>query len=63
VNGLQARILELEERYGSLRELARRLDVDVGYLSRLKTGEKDNPSEFLLINLNLKRVITYEEVK
>lgn len=47
---------------GSLRAAADVLDVDAGYLSRLRSGEKEAPSDDLLKRLGLTRVVTYERV-
>lgn len=46
--------------YGGLRRAARQLDMDPAYLLRLKTGERKNPSEFILAKLGLKRKVVYE---
>lgn len=61
--GLGDRILELEKQHGSLRAAARALGCDAGYLSRLRDGEKDNPSAILLKRMGLKRVVAYERIK
>ena len=47
-----------EEEHGSLRAAAKALGIDPGYLSRLKSGEKINPSAEILKALGLER-ITY----
>lgn len=57
------RIRELEKQHGSLRAAARALSCDAGYLSRLRNGEKDNPSAALLKRMGLKRVIAYRRNK
>ncbi len=57
---LSSRIAELAEQHGSLRAAARSLDFDPGYLARLQSGEKCNPSPALLERLGLRQVITYE---
>jgi len=57
---LADRIHELANKHGSLRAVASALGVDVGYLSRLYRGEKNNPGEALLRKLKLRRVVTYE---
>ena len=54
------RIAQLIERHGTLRAVARVLDVNASYLSRLASGEKDAPSDLLLKRMGLKRVVTYE---
>lgn len=57
---LQDRITELVAQHGSLRAAARVLEVDAGYLSRLQSGEKDDPGETLLRRMGLRRVVAYE---
>lgn len=57
---LQQRISELASQHGSLRAAARVLQVDAGYLSRLQSGEKNDPGEELLRKLRLRRVVTFE---
>ena len=61
--GLGDRISELEQQHGSLRDAAKVLSCDAGYLSRLRSGEKDKPSEILLKRMGLKRVVIYECIK
>jgi len=50
----------LVPQHGSLRAVARVLDVDPGYLSRLKSGDKGDPGEALLRRMKLRRVVWYE---
>lgn len=57
---LPERIAELVERHGSLRAAARVLSCDPGYLSRLSSGDKDDPGAHLLRRMGLRRVVTYE---
>ena len=45
--------------YGGLRKAAAALDINPGYLSRLNSGEKKNPSEPVLIKLGLRKEINY----
>jgi hypothetical protein len=59
---LEERVKELVTQHGSLRAAARVLEVDPGYLSRLKSGEKDEPSDDLLRRMKLRRVVTYERI-
>ena len=61
MNLLQRRIWELVDRHISMRATARVLKVDHAYLSRLASGEKENPSDALLRKLGLRRVVTYKE--
>lgn len=62
VSALQERVQELVTQHGSLRAAARVLQVDAGYLSRLHSGEKNDPGEALLRKLRLRRVVTYERI-
>ncbi|GHC72967.1 hypothetical protein GCM10007320_09220 [Pseudorhodoferax aquiterrae] len=57
---LQERIAELAEDYGSLRAAASALGCDAGYLSRLASGQKTEPSDATLHALGLRRVVSYE---
>lgn len=59
---LADRIAELIEQHGSLRAAARVLECDAGYLSRLQSGEKDSPEDWLLRRMNLRRVVSYERI-
>lgn len=62
---LKQRINELITQHGSLRAVGRVLNIDPGYLLRLSTGEKDQPSERILKKLKLRQTITitYEIAK
>lgn len=60
---LQERIDELVSQHGSLRAVARVTEIDAGYLSRLRTGEKVNPEKDKLRRLGLRRVVTFERLK
>lgn len=57
---LAARIEILANAHGSLRQLAESIGEDAGYLSRLRSGEKDNPSDEVLQKLGLVRVVKYQ---
>lgn len=57
---LTERIEELIAKHGSLRAAARVLECDAGYLSRLASGEKDDPGPVLLRRMGLRQVVTYE---
>lgn len=54
------RIDELIKRYGGLRATARALKLDAGYLSRLRSGNKMNPSTATLAILGLRRKGSFE---
>ena len=52
---IKERIDALCLEYGSLRNTSKIIDVDFGYLSGLRSGEKNNPSEKILSKLGLKK--------
>lgn len=56
---LRERIGDLVEKHGSLREVSRQLRIDVGYLSRLQSGEDSNPKEAVVDKLKLVKVTSY----
>jgi transcriptional regulator with XRE-family HTH domain len=60
---VRKRIGKLIERHGSLRKCAKVLEISPAYLSRLQTGEKDEPSDALLRKMGLRRVTSYKVVK
>lgn len=60
---LQDRINELVAQHGSLRAVARVTEIDAGYLSRLRSGEKANPDKDKLRRLGLRRVVSFEHLK
>lgn len=45
--------------FGSLRKMSEALEIDVGYLSRLRSGEKSDPSDEVLATLGLRKTVTY----
>lgn len=53
------RIRHLWNRHGSLRATAAVLKVDVGYLSRLLSGAKKNPSDAVLKRMHMERVVSF----
>jgi len=57
---LATRVNQMIELHGSLRAVARVTGIDVGYLSRLRSGEKANPEKAVLRELSLRRVVVYE---
>jgi transcriptional regulator with XRE-family HTH domain len=57
---LAKRIDHLVAEHGSLRAVARVTQIDAGYLSRLRSGEKVNPDKDKLRRLGLRRVVEYE---
>ena len=60
---LAERIDHLVKRHGSLRAVARVTEIDVGYLSRLRSGEKVSPKKDKLRRLGLRRLVSYELLK
>jgi len=50
---------KLVAQHGSLRAAARAAGLDAGYLSRLRAGSKDAPSNVVLDALGIERVISY----
>jgi len=52
---LPERIKYFVERYGGLRASAAILDIDPGYLSRMRNSVKMNPSDIVLDKLGLER--------
>lgn len=57
---LKERIDYLVLRFGSLRMTATAVNLDVGYLSRLRAGEKTEPSEETLLKLGLTKIVRYQ---
>lgn len=49
-------------RYGSLRKAGLILKINYAYLSRLRSGQKVNPSDAVLRKLGLRRVIQFEQL-
>jgi hypothetical protein len=60
---IQERIDELVAQHGSLRAVGRVTEIDAGYLSRLRSGEKVCPEKDKLRRLGLRRVVTYALIK
>ncbi len=56
---LHTRIHQLSAEHGSLRAAASALGLDVGYLSRLASGEKTEPSDETLEKLGLCKIVSY----
>ena len=50
---------KLTKKHGSLRAAARAAGLDAGYLSRLRSGDKEQPSDAVLAALGLERVVSY----
>lgn len=47
------------EKHGGVRATAKAIGVDAGYLTRLRDGEKTNPSDIVLRKLGLREVKLY----
>lgn len=47
-------------RHGSLRALSRNTGIDAAYLSRLASGDKQNPSDATLMKLGISRAVEYK---
>ncbi|WP_414616988.1 hypothetical protein [Stenotrophomonas muris] len=47
------------ELHGSLRAASKDLGIDAGYLSRLASGEKENPGDYVLERLGLEKKVVY----
>ena len=56
---IKTRINELVAEHGNLRAAGEAVQIDHGYLSRLASGEKKNPSAETLDRLGLIEVRTY----
>lgn len=50
----------IENKYNSLRALAADMEIDVGYLAKLRSGMKTRPGKKVLEKLGLKEVTHYE---
>jgi hypothetical protein len=53
------RVCELIEQHGSLRAAARAINLDPGYMARLRMGTKKAPSNKTLQKLSLLKEIKY----
>ena len=53
----------LAMKHGGLRAAARAAGIDAGYLSRLRSGQKEQPSDQVLAALGLERVVSYRMSK
>lgn len=53
----------LVAKHGGLRAAARAIQINYAYLSRLRSGEKTNPTAATLRKLGLKKVVTYAPLK
>lgn len=60
---LSACIDKIAKKHGGLRALARAAGCDAGYLSRLRTEQKTEPSNAVLAALGIERVVSYRVSK
>lgn len=56
---IRQRADELVDRHGGVRRAARAIGIDDAYFSRLRDGQKKEPSARVLRKLGLTRVVTY----
>lgn len=61
-SALYERIKQLSDEHGSMRAAATALGIDAGYLSRLASGEKNEPSDDVLSRLGLCRSVSYSSL-
>jgi len=59
---LKEEIERLQVVHGGISKAAASLDIDAGYLCRLRDGIKQNPSDEVLKKLKMKRIITFEYI-
>lgn len=60
---LCARVEAVCKHFGGVRPAGRALRINYAYLSRLRTGEKSNPTAATLRKLGLRKIVTYVPVK
>jgi hypothetical protein len=60
---LRARVEAIVKHYGGVRPAGRALRINYAYLSRLRTGEKSNPTAATLRKLGLRKLISYAPLK
>jgi hypothetical protein len=53
----------LVAKHGGVRPAARVIGVNYAYLSRLRSGDKINPTAAVLRKLGLRKVVTYETIR
>lgn len=53
----------LVERHGGVRPAARAVQINYAYLSRLRSGEKTNPTDAVLRKLGLRKIVVYAPIK
>jgi len=60
MTSLKERINQLVRVHGSLRAVARATEIDIGYLSRLRSGKSREPGLQVLERLGLYKIVGYE---
>jgi transcriptional regulator with XRE-family HTH domain len=58
---IQRAVDRLVKKHGGLNAAARATGIDPPYLSRLRHGEKANPSENVLRRLGIEKRVTYRQ--
>jgi len=53
----------LVTKHGGLRAAARAVQINYAYLSRLRTGQKTNPTAAVLRKLGLRKMVVYTPIK
>lgn len=61
-DALRTRVESVISQHGGVRPAARAIQVNYAYLSRLRTGEKSNPTPAVLRKLGLRKVVSYQEI-
>lgn len=61
VNYLRLHAQDLIAQYGSVRKAGDALGIDHTYLYRIAAGEKEWPSDDVLLRMGLERVVTYRK--
>jgi|GEM_PF-3898241 len=59
---IRRKIKELVKKHGGLRPAARRLKIKASYLGSLLDGTRNNPGDWYLRKLGLRRVTYIEEI-
>lgn len=59
MQSLAERVKHLKQVHGGLRAASRAIGIDCGYLNRLESGDKTNPSDDTLDKLGLRKEIVY----
>lgn len=60
---LRDRVEMICKTFGGVRPAGRALRINYAYLSRLKSGEKSNPTTATLRKLGLKKIVSYVPLK